>query len=320
MGSTTSAPPADSTLREERGASDDVRLPSRGLYRYAVGVVIATLLLIKAGANVTSTGSGLAYLDWPLADGSWWPPNMSAPEFFEHGHRAVGAAVGFLVLTLTVWIGLVERRSWLRKLAVGALALVVVQGIIGGLGVLKKLPPETSIAHGVLAQVLLCVLALIAFTLSPAWRNQVPAPVHDVRTGRRFATAALVLVFVQLFAGAVLRHTNAQGMLWLHIFMAMFVALVILLAALYAGTRFAHAGFRGLGRFILILLVVQLTLGFVTLGVRRVKDPSNVEYLGRSLVATSHVVVGALLFLSAALLTYRTFRNVIPENDVTGRG
>ena len=309
MDSTTTTHAAE--LPSTRAATQS---PSPALYRYSLGVVVATLLLIKAGANVTSTGSGLAYLDWPLADGSWWPPNMTAPELFEHGHRAIGATVGLLVLILTIWVGVAERRSWLRKLVVGVLGLVVVQGVIGGKGVQWGLPAATSIAHGVLAQVLLCLLVLVAFTLSPAWRNQVAAPAAHVRTARKFAVTALVLVFCQLFAGAVLRHTNAQGMLWLHIFMALFVALAIAFAALYAGTRFAAAGFQRVGRAVLVLLAVQLLLGFVTLGVRRVKDPSNVEYLGRSLVATSHVVVGALLFLSASLLAYRVFRNVVPDD------
>jgi hypothetical protein len=102
-------------------------------------------------------------------------------------------------------------------------------------------------------------------------------------------------------------------MLWLHVFMAMAVALVILIGALYCGTRFAHAGFAPLGRVVMVLLLAQVLLGFMTLAVRRVKDPSNIEYLGRSAVASLHVVLGALLFLTAALLTYRAMRNLIGE-------
>ena len=121
---------------------------------------------------------------------------------------------------------------------------------------------------------------------------------------------ALSLVFVQLVAGAILRHTNQQGMLWLHIFNAITVALAIAITALYCSTRFPQAGFRSLGRMVMTLLFLQLILGFATLGVRRVKDPSNIEYLGRSLLVTSHVVVGALLFLTAALLLYRSARSL----------
>ncbi len=283
-----------------------------GLYRYAVGVVVAVFLLIKVGAMVTSTGSGLAFEDWPLSDGSWWPPDMRLDQLLEHGHRAVGMAIGLLTLVLTIWIGVVERRQWLRSLSIGLLGLVCLQGYIGGKGVLLGLPAVTSVTHGVLAQVILCLLALVAFALSPAWASRHPAAAHEVATARNLSAFALMLVFVQLVAGAILRHTNAQGMLWLHIFNAVVVALTIAIAAMYCGTRFGDRGFRGTTRWVLVLLLVQLVLGFVALLVRRVKDPSNIEYLGRSVLVTAHVVVGALLFLSAALLLYRTCRNLKP--------
>ena len=59
----------------------------------------------------------------------------------------------------------------------------------------------------------------------------------------------------------------------------------------------------------------SLAVGFVTLGVRRFKDPSNIEYLGRSFIVSSHVLVGATLFLFATLLVAKAWRNldVVPE-------
>lgn len=299
-----------------RAAALAERAPSRALFRFSIAVVAFTLAHIKLGAMVTSTGSGLAFEDWPLSNGSLWPPDMGLDGLLEHGHRTSGAIVGILVLALAIWVCVRDPRSWLRKLSIGALALVTLIGVLGGKGVEWGLPAATSIAHGVLAQVILCVLALISFALSDSWKMRTVVPDGQARIARRLAVAGLVLVFCQLFAGAVLRHTNAQGMLWLHIFMAMVVALVILIGALYCGTRFAQAGFARLGRVVLVLLLTQVLLGFMTLAVRRVKDPSNIEYLGRSLVASLHVVVGALLFLSAALLTYRAMRNLQSESAV----
>ena len=254
-------------------------------------------------------------MSW-LSNGSIWPPGMSLDGLFEHGHRASGTIVGMLVLTLALWVCKSDPRGWSRWLSIGSLALVVLIGVLGGVGVLMELPPETSIAHAVLAQVILCVLALQAFALSPAWQPQISAPAGQVRVARRFAGVGLVLVFAQLFAGAVLRHTNAQGVLWLHVFMAMVVALVILIGAIYCGSRFREAGFPRLTKVVLTLLLSQVLLGFLTLAVRRVKDPSNIEHIGRSLVATSHVVIGAALFLSAALLFYKTMRNLRGESTV----
>lgn len=279
-------------------------------------VVAFTLLHIKIGAMVTSTGSGMAFADWPLSDGSLWPPNMGLDGLFEHGHRTIGAVVGMLVLAQAIWVCLRDARAWLRRVSIGALALVVLIGVLGGLGVLWELPAGISIAHAVLAQVILCVLALIAFALSPAWHRRTAAPRAQVRTGRRLAGIGLALVFVQLLVGAVVRHTNAQGMLWLHVFMAFVVAFVILIGAIYCSSRFASAGFGWVSKVVLTLLLTQIVLGFLTLAVRNVKDPTNIEHLGSSLVATSHVVIGAVLFLAAALLFYQALRNLRGESGV----
>lgn len=293
-------------------------LVDRGLYRYSVAVVVATLLLIKAGAIVTSTGSGMAFSDWPLADGQWWPPDMRLDQLFEHGHRAIGTTIGVLILILTVWVGVRERRGWLRKLATGVLALVVLQGLLGGMRIeLDRYDPmlvtTVRVAHGVLAQVVLCMLALVAFALSPAWTHRRAAAVSFVGRARRMAAVAVALVFLQLLMGAIARHGNVTSALWVHIMMALLVGMWIMITAFYCSARFADVpGFRTMSRTVLVLLLAQLTLGFATLAVRRVSHPSNIEYLGRSFVATTHVVVGALLFLSSALLLFKTLRNLQP--------
>lgn len=286
-------------------------VPSRALYRYAIGVVVAVIVLLKLGANVTSTGSGMAFQDWPLANGSLWPPHMKLAGLFEHGHRVFASFVGLLILGMAIWIQRRDPRRWMHRLGWGLFGLVCLQGVIGGVGVLEHLPAITSVSHGVLGQVILCLTVLVAFAVSPAWRTRVVAHRGQVTTGRRFAAIAVVLVFLQLLVGAILRHTNAQGMLWLHVFMAIGVALWITITAMYCGATF-QGGFRTLSKTVLGVLVLQLTLGFITLVVRHVKDPSNIQYLGRSLLVSAHVVVGALLFSSAALLLYRCARNVYP--------
>src|SRR5260221_12329362 len=48
--------------------------------------------VIFAGAQVTSTGSGLAVPDWPLSYGMFFPP-MVGGIFYEHGHPLVAGGV-----------------------------------------------------------------------------------------------------------------------------------------------------------------------------------------------------------------------------------
>ena len=293
-----------------------------GAYPLAVLSVVTTVCLIALGGMVTSTGSGAVFPDWPLASGSVWPADMGWDGLLEHSHRALGAAVGLMVLVLTIWVGRSEPRSWLRKLTVAALGLVVVQGIIGGLGVLQGLPFANSVAHGVLAQVTLCTLATVAFAISPAWNVQVAANPGTTRLARKLCVVALALILGQILLGAIARHSDsssrwAQTALWSHVALAFAVALSILIASAYCGGRFGEVpGMRRNTRWVLAILLTQLVLGFAALAVRVGKDPGNIHYLGRSALITSHVLVGGVLFLLSTLLMLRVFRSLVPTQGV----
>jgi cytochrome c oxidase assembly protein subunit 15 len=304
--------------RQDGSRSGDAR---RRLHRFATVVVVAVLVLIKLGALVTSTGSGMAFPDWPLANGSLWPPDMRLDGLFEHSHRITGALVGLLTLLLAVATLRVDPRRWVHRLALGSVLLVVVQGAIGGIGVLRDLPFASSIAHGVLAQLFLCVVTLLAFALSPGWQLRVAAPAPIVRTARRFAIVAVAFVFVQLVLGAAGRHMRLSWLVWWHVGMALAVSFAILFASMYASARFASVpAFRRLGAWVATILALQLLLGFVALMVRRIKHPSNIEHLGSATLVSLHVLVGALLFLSAALLLYRCLRNLEPRDEAPAGG
>lgn len=288
---------------------------SLGLYRFALIFAAVVLIHIKWGAMVTSTGSGMAFTDWPLARGSFWPPDMDMADLFEHLHRIFGAVIGLMSLIMLVWIHRQDSRSWMIKTAWVIFLLIVAQGLLGGLGVLMgeeggNTWAPASILHGIMAQPTLCLAAAIAFLQSPACNEKISLPADVLTSARKLCVFALVMVLVQLSIGSVVRHTNQQGMLWLHVFMALFVSTSILAATAYAQGKIVPQapGFRRLCYWIMGTLLTQLVLGFVTLGARQVKDPSNIEYIGRSIIVSSHVVFGAFLFMLATLLMIRVWR------------
>ena len=94
---------------------------SRGLNRFAILVACATFFLIIAGALVTSNDAGLATSDWPLSNGQVFP-RMVGNLFWEHGHRMVATTVGLLTIGLMVYTLVKEKRKWVRKLSIVALA------------------------------------------------------------------------------------------------------------------------------------------------------------------------------------------------------
>ena len=181
------------------------------LHRFSQFLVACTVVLILAGSLVTSHDAGLSVPDWPTSYG-WnmftFPPSMwVANILFEHGHRLIASAVGFLTVVLVIWLWVADTPRWLRWLGAAAIAAVIAQGLLGGLTVLFFLPPAMSTAHAALAEIFFCITVSIAQFTSPDWRGH-PAPVADDRL-RRGATLTVALVYCQILVGATMRHTGA---------------------------------------------------------------------------------------------------------------
>src|SRR5204863_2898098 len=142
------------------------------LHRFAIFTAIATLFLICSGGMVTSKGAGLAVPDWPTTFGynmflfpvSRWVGGI----FFEHVHRLVASTVGILTIILTVWLWYGESRRWLRNLGLAALALVILQGVLGGLRV-TLLKDEIGVFHACLAQMFFVLLVVISLATPRLW-------------------------------------------------------------------------------------------------------------------------------------------------------
>jgi cytochrome c oxidase assembly protein subunit 15 len=171
----------------------------------------ATLFLILAGALVTSTGSGLSVPDWPTSYGYnmfTFPLHlMVGGIIFEHGHRLVASAVGFFTIVLAAWLWWRDDRRWLRWFGIAALAVVIVQGILGGLTVLYLLPDAISIGHAGLAQIFFCMMIAISVFTSKGWMAY--RDVVDDGRLRRIAVWTLAVVYVQIVLGATMRHTGS---------------------------------------------------------------------------------------------------------------
>src|SRR5216683_7759723 len=93
------------------------------VYRFAVFVVLWTILLLVAGALVTSNDAALSVPDWPLSYGTVTPP-MVGGIIYEHSHRVIAATVGLLTILLAAWLWLKDERSSVRWLGGVALAEV----------------------------------------------------------------------------------------------------------------------------------------------------------------------------------------------------
>jgi heme a synthase len=294
------------------------------LHLFSLLVAASTLILILAGGLVTSTGSGLAVPDWPNTYG-WFMltfplDKMVGGIYYEHGHRLIASTVGFLILTLSLWLWRAEPRRWVRRLGVIALAAVIVQGILGGITVLWFLPDPISISHAGLAQVVFCLTVSIALFTSGGWVRGYGGDAPDDRTLQKVATAMTALIYAQIIVGATMRHTDAGlaipdfpwafGQLvppnwdakiathFAHRVGAVVVSIMILATTLHV---FARQRSRGElvrpAALLLVLLGIQITLG------------AFVVWSGKQFIINSvHVMTGASILGTSVVLTLRAHR------------
>jgi len=288
---------------------------NQGVHRFAVFTASCTVLLLTAGALVTSNDAGLAVPDWPLSYGSLMPP-MIGGIFYEHGHRMIATLVGTLTIILAVWLSRVEGRRWVRRLGWTALGLVIAQGLLGGLTVLFYLPPAVSTAHATLAQLFFITMISIAVCTSSWWQDDLEVREDSgspsLRTLSIVTTASII---VQLVLGAAFRH-NAFG-ITPHLIGAGVVTVMVIWTGRVLKQRFRDS--EPLRRALVLLhstFGTQILLGGATYWVvfasRHDAQPLPLFIW----VTVAHVVLGALTLASSMLLMLTCLRVLRPERAV----
>jgi protoheme IX farnesyltransferase len=137
--------------------------PNARRFRWlALGTAVTTFALIVIGGIVRVTGSGMGCGDhWPLCNGVLFPP-LDLPTFIELSHRLVTTLVSPLIL-LTAFIAWRQYKHvrWIVWPALWAVALLVVQILLGAVTVKLELPPMVVALHLANAQALLALLLIV---------------------------------------------------------------------------------------------------------------------------------------------------------------
>jgi cytochrome c oxidase assembly protein subunit 15 len=272
-----------------------------------------TFLLIIAGALVTSNDAGLSVPDWPTSFGSWYKiPKLVGGVKFEHTHRMIAQVAGLLTILLAVWTWRVEKRRWLRLLAIGAVGTVIAQGILGGLTVLFFLPPPISSAHAALAQTFFCLAVAMAVFTGQKWVEEQPREEFDQRRPSLFTLTLLSIfvLYVQLILGAMFRHHGLSW--WPHVVHAVVVSFVLAWTSIRALTAYSRIeAIRRPAVLMLSLVIAQLCLGFTAFLTRVAWGRDAVQPELPMVVSTvAHVAVGALLLATTVILAIQTWRHV----------
>jgi cytochrome c oxidase assembly protein subunit 15 len=243
---------------------------------------------------------------------SKWVGNI----LYEHGHRLIASTVGILTIILAFWLVRKESRCWVRRLGIVALAVVIAQGILGGLTVRFMLPPAISIAHAGLAEMFFCIAVTLAFFTSERWQQGPPAvEMPNAKLVRRLALASAISVYVQILLGAAIRH--AETGLLAHVFGAavLFACVVASLTVVLFAVK--QEGFLRDALLLLCLVTAQIALGLATLMTRLPKNATEQLSAIQIFLPTAHLALGALILATSLAIALKTFRFLAPPKEET---
>jgi cytochrome c oxidase assembly protein subunit 15 len=312
------------------------------LFAFCIFALCWITPLLFAGGFTTSIRAGMAFLDWPLSNGSLNPQDWTTQSDMraEHSHRLLGMIVGLLSLSLMLFCWLREARTWIRVWSRVLVLVVVLQGVLGGARVrfdaLNTMADHNVVAqsfaviHACGAMVVLGILVALTLGSSKHWIEQERGyPPKVPTTIKRWGIACTVAIFLQILVGAIMRHAEAglaiaqfplarQGSLlpsywdfgvsihFAHRVGAIIVTLMLLfyLSKLWVEPSSRKAFIIGI-LAVLGLLLIQVYLGALTIWT--VRNPY---------VATIHHLVGAFLLASTWGLTFLTHRSAIEKPTI----
>ncbi|MGB2621472.1 MAG: COX15/CtaA family protein [Candidatus Acidiferrum sp.] len=283
------------------------------VHRLAVFTVLWTVLLLIAGALVTSNEAALSVLDWPKSHGVWIPSPLTGGDIYEYSHRVVAGVLGVLTLLLTILIWVKEERRWLRWFALIAMGGIVAQAILGGEVVIRLLHYWLPVMHACFAQIMFGALLSIAVFTSKWWVADHP-PLEDRGSMSIHSLVLLnaIVIFFQVFLGAGFRHNDIP--IWPHAAGSLVVLGMIIWTGAVLRKRFEKSHELTVMRILLhSFFGVQFLLGIGAYWSRLVSAeaprPPHVEVA----LTVIHTVFGALLF-AVAILTILVCQRLVPRD------
>jgi hypothetical protein len=258
-----------------------MHFPTPALSRFAWLIAGLTLVLMIAGALLTSNESGA----------------QIAPTVFSlRRHVEIGLAVGAGALVLLLWLAPSNTPAWLRGLGWVAVVLFVIDAATA---ISQPVIPALSILHACLAPVFLATVVAIAVFVSPEWMLEVErvdwTPVPSIPL---VAMVAPPFVLLQIALGAAYRHKMATVMP--HMAGAMIVALLLLVLSVVLLQRLPkHPTLRPVAIATLTVVLTQVTLGIAAFVMRLLDFDTNA---GFAFLAAGHIAVGALTLAASVVL------------------
>lgn len=287
----------------EKADSSNFSTYKPALFWFGLASLVWITFLLYAGGFTTTIRAGMAFLDWPLSNGSinpeGWLENKDMAA--EHSHRLLGMVMGLLSIGLCIAAHVSKAAPRVRKMGIALVVLVVVQGLLGGLRVkLDQLNLDIdhnlyaqsfAVAHATLAQLFLCLLVAFVISNSRSWiERDAGFFIPPRRSLSTFGYVTCGTIVLQLIVGAIMRHAHA-GLAIPTFPLTPHDTLIPPVFNFAIGIHFAHR-----------VGAVVVTIAILAYCIRIWKDRNDRRALGLSAVGlfallTVQVVLGALVII-----------------------
>lgn len=168
---------------------------SSWLSAWMIFLALAVFVQIFIGGVVASTYAGSVCVDWPLCNGQWVPTWTGAI-----GHQVIHRFVAYFLTAaiagMTIVFHMKKQSPWMTKqllsLSRVAIAVVVLQVVIGVVNLLFYIPPWITVPHQTVAVVLLATclrMVQVSFALTAYQRaaDEASMTATGGRSGRMLA-------------------------------------------------------------------------------------------------------------------------------------
>jgi heme A synthase len=276
------------------------------LHRYSILVAFCVLLVLIAGAIVTSLERPIS----PVPSAPMTPAAIS----FESWHRVGALFVAVLIAALAVWFARASKEPQLRQVGWIALSIFVMEGVLGT--ALGSLSPLTDILHALIGQIGFAAVALLIVFTSERWQHG-PNFIEDTwrPSLRTLALFLPTIVILQIILGAAFRY-RAASVIW-HILNAMIVLLSVLIVCVFLVRQFPeHPSLRPTAIALGGIAAVQVFLGFATFVMLLLFPESSLAVI---IVSVVHVANGALTLAATVSLAAEIRRNAVAVRSHPGQ-
>ena len=234
-----------------------------------------------------------------IITGAAFTTNEERPFYsFGQSHLMVGVSVAVLTISLVIWLLLTEKRVWIRRLGWMAVAIVIVESLLGLITVPQ--PPAVRFTHAFLAQFFFATTVAIAVFTSRGWAR-IPELARCRPSLRILAVIAALLLLAQASLGVAFRHGVMD--VTLHVFGALVVVVFVVALALSVLYRSGHEPLRPVGVTLLIVTAVQVFLGLALIAMGSPDiDPGAVIVVTIVHAATAALTLAATVVMAVLVL------------------